>query len=60
MTFETPYSFFIIYNKFDAQSISDGSFKLTSPAYMSRGGFAAEIAAPRLLRIFKKYGVSIT
>lgn len=42
---------------FDAQSIWDGSFALTSPAYMSRGEFGAEVGAPRLLALFKKHGI---
>ncbi|MFV0431733.1 MAG: polysaccharide deacetylase family protein [Alphaproteobacteria bacterium] len=45
---------------FDAQSIWDGSFNLLSPAYMSRGEFGAEIGAPRLLELFKKYGITTT
>jgi len=42
---------------FDAQSIWDGSFNLLSPAYMSRGEFGAEVGAPRLLELFKKYDI---
>ena len=42
---------------FDAQSIWDGSFNLLSPAYMSRGQFGAEVGAPRLLELFKKYDI---
>jgi len=45
---------------FDAQSIWDGSFNLTSPAYMARGEFGAEVGAPRLLKLFKKYGIKTT
>ena len=42
---------------FDAQSIWDGSYNLLSPAYMSRGEFGAEVGAPRLLELFKKYNI---
>ena len=42
---------------FDAQSIWDGSYNLLSPAYMSRGEFGAEVGAPRLLALFKKYDI---
>ena len=42
---------------FDAQSIWIGSFNLTSPAYMSRGEFGAEVAAPRILNLFDKYDI---
>lgn len=42
---------------FDAQAIWDGSFNLTSPAYMSRGEFGAEVGAPRLLKLFEKYNI---
>ncbi|WP_019120921.1 polysaccharide deacetylase family protein [Brevibacillus massiliensis] len=45
---------------FDAQSIWIGSFNLTSPAYMSRGEFGAEVAAPRLLKLFEKYNIKTT
>ncbi|MED0702510.1 polysaccharide deacetylase [Aeribacillus composti] len=45
---------------FDAQSIWIGSFNLTSPAYMSRGEFGAEVGAPRLLKLFDKYGIKTT
>ena len=38
---------------FDAQAIWIGSFNLTSPAYMSRGEFCAEVAVPRLLKLFE-------
>ncbi|MFG0935154.1 polysaccharide deacetylase family protein, partial [Staphylococcus sp. 231237_7MaSpsaltlick] len=45
---------------FDAQSIWDGSFNMTSPAYQARGEFGAEVAAPRLLKLFDKYGIKTT
>ena len=45
---------------FDAQAIWIGSFNLTSPAYMSRGEFGAEVAVPRLLKLFAKHRVKAT
>lgn len=42
---------------FDAQSIWDGSYNMTSPAYMSRGEFGAEVGAPRLLKLFEKHDI---
>ncbi len=45
---------------FDAQAIWIGSFNLTSPAYMSRGEFGAEVAVPRLLKLFAKHKVEAT
>ena len=45
---------------FDAQAIWIGSFNLTSPAYMSRGEFGAEVAVPRLLKLFAKHKVKAT
>lgn len=45
---------------FDAQAIWDGSFDLLSPAYMSRGEFGAEVAAPRILDLLDKYNLKIT
>jgi len=45
---------------FDAQCIWDGSFNLTSPAYMSRGEFGAEVAAPRILDFYKEVGIKAT
>jgi peptidoglycan/xylan/chitin deacetylase (PgdA/CDA1 family) len=42
---------------FDAQAIWIGSFNLTSPAYMSRGEFGAEVAVPRLLKLFDKHRI---
>ncbi|PZE22160.1 polysaccharide deacetylase family protein [Paenibacillus xerothermodurans] len=45
---------------FDAQSIWIGSFNQTSPAYMARGEFGAEVGAPRLLKLFEKYGIKTT
>jgi len=45
---------------FDAQAIWIGSFNLTSPAYMSRGEFGAEVAVPRLLKLFAKHKIKTT
>ena len=45
---------------FDAQAIWDGSFNLLSPAYMSRGEFGAEVGAPRILDLLKKYDLKAT
>jgi peptidoglycan/xylan/chitin deacetylase (PgdA/CDA1 family) len=45
---------------FDAQAIWIGSFNLTSPAYMSRGEFGAEVAVPRLLKLFDKHRIKTT
>jgi len=45
---------------FDAQAIWIGSFNLTSPAYMSRGEFGAEVAVPRLLKLFDKHKIKIS
>ncbi|HVB78422.1 MAG TPA: polysaccharide deacetylase [Candidatus Binataceae bacterium] len=42
---------------FDAQAIWIGSFNLTSPAYMARGEFGAEVAVPRLLKLFDKHHI---
>ncbi len=42
---------------FDAASVWLGTYKLFSPAYMSRGEFGAAVGAPRLLRLFEKYHV---
>jgi len=45
---------------FDAQSLWMGVFNQTSPSALSRGEFGAEVAAPRLLRLFERYGVRAT
>lgn len=42
---------------FDAHSVWMGTFGLTSPSYLSRGEFGAEVAVPRLLKLFERYGV---
>ncbi|HTY53904.1 MAG TPA: polysaccharide deacetylase [Candidatus Binataceae bacterium] len=44
---------------FDAQSLWI-CLNLTSPAYMSRGEFGAEIGMPRLMRLFEKHKVRST
>jgi peptidoglycan-N-acetylglucosamine deacetylase len=45
---------------FDAMSSWIGSQNLTSPAYMSRGEFGAEVGTPRLLKLFDKYQLKTT
>ncbi|WP_281974654.1 polysaccharide deacetylase family protein [Halobacillus litoralis] len=45
---------------FDAHSVWMGAFKLTTPAYMNRGEFGAEVGAPRLLKLFEKYNIKTT
>lgn len=45
---------------FDAHSVWMGTFGLTSPSYLSRGEFGAEVAVPRLLELFARYGVRAT
>lgn len=42
---------------FDAHSVWMGTFGLTSPSYLSRGEFGAEVGVPRLLDLFDRYGV---
>lgn len=42
---------------FDAHSVWMGTFGLTSPSYLSRGEFGAEVGVPRLLDLFARYGV---
>lgn len=45
---------------FDAHSLWMGLFKLTSPAYLSRGEFGAEVGIPRLLEVFRRYDIKAT
>ena len=45
---------------FDALSLWDGTFHMTSPSYLSRGEFGAEVGVPRLLKLYEKYGVKTT
>lgn len=42
---------------FDAHSVWMGTFGLSSPSYLSRGEFGAEVGVPRLLALFERYGV---
>ena len=44
---------------FDAQALWNYG-DCTSPAFMSRGEFGAEVAAPRLLDLYDKYNIKIT
>ena len=45
---------------FDAHSVWPGSFGMKTPGYLSRGEFGAEVGAPRLLALFRKYDVRTT
>jgi peptidoglycan-N-acetylglucosamine deacetylase len=45
---------------FDAHSVWMGTFGLSSPSYLSRGEFGAEVGVPRLLDLFSRYGVKGT
>jgi hypothetical protein len=45
---------------FDAQSAWIGGAGLTSPSYLSRGEFGAEVGLPQLLALFRKYEVKTT
>lgn len=45
---------------FDAHSVWMGTFGLSSPSYLSRGEFGAEVGVPRLLELFNRYNVSVT
>lgn len=45
---------------FDAHSVWMGNMNLTTPAYMARGEFGAEVGAPRLLKLFDKYNIKTT
>jgi peptidoglycan/xylan/chitin deacetylase (PgdA/CDA1 family) len=45
---------------FDALSLWDGSFHYTSPAYLSRGEYGAEVGAERLLELFARHDVKTT
>lgn len=42
---------------FDAHSVWMGTFGLSSPSYLSRGEFGAEVGVPRLLSMFERYSV---
>lgn len=45
---------------FDAQSVWLGTFRSTSQSLMSRGEFGALVGAPRLLEVFRRYGITTT
>ena len=45
---------------FDAHSVWPGSFGVKTPGYLSRGEFGAEVGAPRLLSLFRKYDIRTT
>lgn len=45
---------------FDAQSVWMGTFRSHSQSLMSRGEFGAEVGAPRLLGLFREYGIVTT
>lgn len=45
---------------FDAQSVWMGTFRSSSQSLMSRGEFGALVGAPRLLDVFKRYGITTT
>jgi peptidoglycan/xylan/chitin deacetylase (PgdA/CDA1 family) len=45
---------------FDAQSLWLGAFNMPSPAMMARGEFGAMVGTPRLLELYKKYGIKTT
>ena len=45
---------------FDAQSVWLGTFRSTSQSLLSRGEFGALVGAPRLLEVFRRYGITTT
>lgn len=45
---------------FDAASVWMGTFKKTSPSYMARGEFGAEVGVRRVINLFKKYQIQTT
>jgi peptidoglycan-N-acetylglucosamine deacetylase len=45
---------------FDAHSVWMGTFGLSSPSYLSRGEFGAEVGVPRLLELFSRYDITTT
>jgi peptidoglycan/xylan/chitin deacetylase (PgdA/CDA1 family) len=51
---------FNIQPHFDAQSAWQGTFDRSSPAYLSRGEFDAEVGVPRLLALLKDFGLPAT
>lgn len=45
---------------FDAHSVWMGTFNLSSPSYLSRGEFCAEVGVPRLISLFDRYDIRAT
>jgi peptidoglycan-N-acetylglucosamine deacetylase len=45
---------------FDAHSLWMGAFKLTSPGYLSRGEYGAEVGVTRLLDLFRRFEIKTT
>ena len=45
---------------FDAHALWKGVFDRTSPSYLSRGEFGAEVGVPRLLELFARYEIKAT
>ena len=45
---------------FDAHCLWMGTFGVTSPTYLSRGEFGAEIGVPRLLELFARHQIQTT
>jgi peptidoglycan/xylan/chitin deacetylase (PgdA/CDA1 family) len=45
---------------FDAHSAWKGGYDRTSPSYLSRGEFGAEVGVPRLLELFNRYDITAT
>ena len=45
---------------FDAQSVWMGTFRSASQSLLSRGEFGATVGAPRLLDVFRRYGITTT
>lgn len=45
---------------FDAQSLWLGGFNRPTPAFMSRGEYGAEVGVPRLLDLYRRYGIRTT
>lgn len=45
---------------FDAHCLWMGTFDVTSPSYLSRGEFGAEVGVPRLLALYRRLGLRTT
>ena len=45
---------------FDAHCVWMGTFGLTSPGYLARGEFGAEVGVPRLLSLLARHGLTTT